>query len=147
MRVPFHYEPFPVHKPFHLTAAREKAAIGAVGSGKTIALCADAILLGLQQPGSRILIARNTVPSLRDTTEHEFLTLMQALPEELQEDRKAKTLLDLSQISRAGGHTDRITLPNGTEFYFRSLDDWRKLMSFNLCAFYIDGASEVDPAA
>lgn len=147
MRVPFHYEPFPVHKPFHLTAAREKAAIGAVGSGKTIALCADAILLGLQQPGSRILIARNTVPSLRDTTEHEFLTLMQALPEELQEDRKAKTLLDLSQISRAGGHTDRITLPNGTEFYFRSLDDWRKLMSFNLCAFYIDEASEVDPAA
>lgn len=144
MQIEFNYTPFPVHLPFHQTHAREKAAIGAVGSGKTIALCADAILLGLQQPGSRILIARNTVPSLRDTTEHEFLSLMNSIPE-AKEGIQKKTLYDISDISRAGGHTDRITLPNGTEFYFRSLDDWRKLMSFNLCAFYIDEASEVSP--
>lgn len=93
------------------------------------------------------MIARNTVPSLRDTTEHEFLSLMQSLPDEMQDDRKAKTLLDLSTVTRSGGHTDRITLPNGSEYYFRSLDDWRKHMSLNLCAFYIDEASEVDPQA
>ena len=142
MEIRFNYTPFPVHIAFHQTRAREKAAIGAVGSGKTIALCADAILLGLQQPGSRILIARQTVPSLRDTTEHEFLSLLNSIPEELEGIQK-KTLYDICDISRAGGHTDRITFPNGTEFYFRSLDDWRKLMSFNLCAFYIDEASEV----
>lgn len=145
--VPFHYTPFPVHLPFHLTRVREKAAIGAVGSGKTIALCGDALLLGLQQPGSKILIARQSIPSLRVTTENEFLSLMQALPEDMQEDRKAKTLYDLSNITRSGGHTDQIILPNGTEYYFRSLDDWRKLMSLNLCAFYIDEASEVDSQA
>lgn len=146
MDIAFNYTPFPVHLPFHQTAAREKAAIGAVGSGKTIALCADAILLGLQQPGSRIMIARNTVPSLRDTTEHEFLSLMNSIPEHL-EGVQRKTLYDIADISRSGGHTDRITLPNGSEFIFRSLDDWRKHMSLNLCAFYIDEASEVDPAA
>jgi PBSX family phage terminase large subunit len=125
-----------------MTRAREKAAIGAVGSGKTIALCADAILLGLQQPGSRILIARQTVPSLRDTTEHEFLQLINSIPEELEGIQK-KTLYDLCEIRKSGGHVDRIIFPNGSEFLFRSLDDWRKLMSLNLAAFYVDEASEI----
>lgn len=143
--IEFNYEPFPIHVPFHKTTAREKAAIGAVGSGKTIALCADAILLGLEQPGSRILIARQTVPSLRDTTEYEFLSLMQSIPDELRETgRKVTTLYDVADISRSGGHTDKIVLHNGTEYLFRSLDDWRKLMSLNLAAFYIDEASEID---
>lgn len=146
MRIEFDYTPFPVHHGFHYTTAREKAAIGAVGSGKTIALCADAILLALQQPGSRILVTRQTVPSLRDTTEHEFLGLMNSIPEHLEGIQK-KTLYDVSTITRTGGHTDRITFPNGSEVYFRSLDDWRKLMSFNLCAFYIDEASEVSADA
>jgi len=138
----FNYTPFDVHIPFHQTSAREKAAIGAVGSGKTIALCADAILLGLQQPGSRILIARQTVPSLRDTTEHEFLSLLNAIPEELEGVQK-KSLYDLCEVRRSGGHVDRLMLPNGSEYLFRSLDDWRKLMSLNIAAFYIDEASEI----
>lgn len=142
MDVAFNYTPFPVHVPFHQTSAREKAAIGAVGSGKTIALCADAILLGLQQPGSRILIARQTVPSLRDTTEHEFLSLLNSVPEELEGVQK-KTLYDLCEVRRSGGHVDRLMLPNGSEYLFRSLDDWRKLMSLNIAAFYIDEASEI----
>lgn len=138
----FNYKPFVVHEPFHMTSAREKAAIGAVGSGKTIALCADAILLGLQQPGSRILIARQTVPSLRDTTEHEFLQLLNSIPEELEGVQK-KTLYDLCEVRRSGGHVDRLMLPNGSEYLFRSLDDWRKLMSLNIAAFYVDEASEI----
>lgn len=113
-----------------------------MGSGKTIALCADAILLGLQQPGSRILIARQTVPSLRDTTEHEFLSLLNSIPEELEGVQK-KTLYDLCEIRKSGGHADRVILPNGSEYLFRSLDDWRKLMSLNLAAFYVDEASEI----
>lgn len=141
--VPFNYTPFPVHVPFHQTRAREKAAIGAVGSGKTIALCADAILLALEQPGSRILVSRQTVPSLRDTTEYEFLSLLQHIPEEFQETQK-HSLYDLCDITRSGGHTDRIVFPTGSEVLFRSLDDWRKLMSLNLAAFYVDEASEID---
>ena len=142
--IPFNYTPIPIHLPFHTTSAREKAAVGAVGSGKTLALCGDAILLGLQQPGSRIMIARNTVPALKITTEHEFLTMLQARTDAQYEDPDSKTLYDFCTISRSGGHVDSITFPNGSEFYFRSLDDWRKHMSVNLAAFYIDEASEVE---
>ena len=142
MDIAFEYQPFPVHLGFHLTSAREKAAIGAVGSGKTITLCGDAILLGLQQPGSKILIARQTIPSLKDTTEGEFLNLLMARPED-EEGEDRPTLYDLCEVKRSGGHVSNLTLPNGTEYLFRSLDDWRKLMGLNLAAFYIDEASEV----
>lgn len=140
------YDAFPVHEGFHRTQAREKAAIGAVGSGKTIALCADAITLGLEQPGSRIMIARHTIPSLRDTTETEFVALI-STPPEGEEDQV--TLWDLCDkgpgtVSRLGGHIDRIVFPNGTEYLFRSLDNWRKHMSLNLAAVYIDEASECE---
>lgn len=137
----FDYTPFPIHSPFHLTTSREKALIGAVGSGKTVALCADAILLGLNQPGSRILVARQTVPSLRDTTEHELLTLLSSIPEDRDGEQKT-TLYDLCEFRRAGGHVDHLILPNGSEIMFRPLDDWRKLMSLNLAGIYVDEASE-----
>jgi PBSX family phage terminase large subunit len=145
------YKPFPIHEAYHRTRAREKAAIGAVGSGKTIALCADAIQLGLQQPGSRIMIARQTIPALRDTTETEFVNLIATPPDE--DADEYMTLWDLcvrgpgpglGQVSRLGGHIDRIVFPNGTEFLFRSLDNWRKHMSLNLAAVYIDEASECE---
>ncbi len=140
------YTPFPIHIPFHTTRAREKAAIGAVGSGKTIALCADALTFGLEQPGSRILIGRWTVPALRDTTEYEFINLISTLPED-QEGTGAKTLFDLIQendgIRREAGHIRELRLPNGTVFLFRSLDNWTRLMSYNLAAIYIDEASEI----
>jgi PBSX family phage terminase large subunit len=113
-----------------------------VGSGKTIALCADAILLGLQQPGSKILIARQTIPALKDTTEGEFVNLLMSRPEDAEED-DIPTLYDLCEIKKSAGHIANIIFPNGSEYLFRSLDDWRKLMGLNLAAFYIDEASEV----
>lgn len=140
------YEPFPIHIPFHKTKAREKAAIGAVGSGKTIALCADAIVLALEQPGSRILIGRWTVPALRDTTEYEFINLISTLPDEL-DGTDAKTLYQLIDandgIRREAGHVRELWFPNGSQILFRSLDNWQRLMSYNLAAIYIDEASEL----
>jgi PBSX family phage terminase large subunit len=141
MEVPFVYEPFAVHTPFHMTRAREKAAIGAVGSGKTLALCADAVGLALSQPGSRIMVARQTIPALRDTTETEFINLLTMRPEN---EETGKTLWDLCDVKKQAGHTDRIYFPNGSEVLFRSLDDWRKHMSLNLAAVYIDEASEIE---
>lgn len=141
--IKFPYKPFPIHEPFHQTAVREKALIGAVGSGKTIALCADAIILALTQPGSRIVVARQTVPSLRDTTEKELLALLSQIPEEMEGIQK-ETLYDLCKTRRMGGHVDTLMFPNGSEILFRSLDDWRKLMSLNLCGIFVDEASETD---
>jgi PBSX family phage terminase large subunit len=139
--IPFVYEAFPVHVPFHMTRAREKAAIGAVGSGKTLALCADAIGLALSQPGSRIMVARQTIPALRDTTETEFVNL---LTQRREDEESGQTLWDLCDAKRQAGHIDRIYFPNGSEVLFRSLDDWRKHMSLNLAAVYIDEASEAE---
>ncbi len=141
MEVAFVYEPFPVHLPFHMTKVREKAAIGAVGSGKTLALCADAIGLALNQPGSRIMIARQTTPALRDTTETEFVNLLTQRPAD---NDTGTTLWELCEPKRMAGHIDRIYFPNGSEVLFRSLDDWRKHMSLNLAAVYIDEASEIE---
>lgn len=114
-----------------------------MGSGKTIALCADAILLALQQPGSLILVTRQTITSLKDTTEAELVNLLQALPPDLEEDTEALTLWDLCKVKKSGGHISHIEFPNGSMILFRGLDDWRKLMGFNLCAIYIDEATEV----
>lgn len=143
MEVPFVYDPFPVHVPFHMTRAREKAAIGAVGSGKTLALCADAIGLALSQPGSRIMVARQTIPALRDTTETELINMLSSRRDD-EDERTTKTLWDLCEKSRQAGHIERIFFPNGSEILLRSLDDWRKHMSLNLAAVYIDEASEVE---
>ena len=139
----FDYKPLAIHESFHRTAVREKALIGAVGSGKTIALCADAVLLALTQPGSRIIVARQTVPSLRDTTERELLALITRLPDHLSRTGN-KTLYDYCETRRMGGHVDTLSFPNGSEIMFRSLDDWRKLMSLNVCGIFIDEASETD---
>lgn len=144
MDVPFCYKPLPVHEPFHASHATERAAIGAVGSGKTIALCGDAIWNALKHPGSRIMIARQTATALRDTTEAEFFAILGDVPQS--SGQKAKSLLDLSDVTRSGGHTNTVTLPNGSEIMFRSLDDWRKHMSLNIAAVYVDEASEIDEA-
>ncbi len=58
MEVHFCYEPLPVHTPFHATPAREKLLLGAIGAGKTQALAADAISLGLTQPAITSQIKR-----------------------------------------------------------------------------------------
>ena len=129
--------------PWHLSTVREKAGIGAVGSGKTISLVADVIMFGLEQPGSRMMVCRDTVPALKETTEAELLNLISIPPPE-----GGKTLYDIiyenNWIRRSGGHVDKIWLPGGSEILFRSLDDWRKLMSLNLAYIGIDEANTID---
>lgn len=126
-----------VDSPNHLYLAGRSL----VPTHNTIALCGDAILRGLQQPGSKILICRQTVPALRDTTMAEFMSLLQRVPEELDTGAAVKTLWDLCEFSKS---TNTITFPNGSEFLFRPLDDWKKHMSLNLAYLYVDEASEID---
>lgn len=125
------YQPMPVHAPFHKSAAYERAMFGAFGSGKTYAVCAEAIAWCLEQPGIRGAIARLTIPSLRDTTEPIFFEL---LPPEI---------VAAGKISRSGGHVSQFTFPNGSVVYFRSLDDPQKWRSMNLGFLVYDEANEV----
>jgi PBSX family phage terminase large subunit len=128
------YTPLPVHAPFHTSTMGERAMFGGYGSGKSYALCAEAIAVGLEQPGSEILIARKTVTSLRDTTEAIFVSILSSSPE----------LWKACKTSRAGNHYSEITLPNGTVYYFRGMDNWMKHKSLSLAFIFYDELDELN---
>lgn len=120
MIVDFAYRPLPVHEPFHTSYAYERALAGAMGSGKSYAVCAEAIAWCLEQPGIRGMVTRKTIPSLRDSTESVFFDL---LPHELYK---------AGEVRKSGGHVDRFIFPNGSIVLFRSMDDFMKHKSLNL---------------
>lgn len=130
--VDFKYEPVPIHIPFHQSAASERALAGAFGSGKSYAICAEAIAWALEQPGIRGLITRKTIPELRDTTETVFFDI---LPHEIY---KAGT------IRRLGGHVSEFIFPHGSKILFRGIDDWQKHKSLNVGFIAWDEADEFD---
>lgn len=130
--ITFDYKPIPVHAPFHMSPAPERFLFGAFGSGKTWAICAEAIAWCLEFPGIRGLIARRTVPELRDTTETVFFEI---LPHEL---RQAGT------EKRTGGHVESFTFPNGSKVLFRAIDEWEKLKSLNVGFIAWDEVDEFD---
>lgn len=132
-QVKFDYKPLTVHAPFHRSRERERAIIGGYGSGKSYGGCAEAIALGLEQPGSEILITRKTVPALRDTTEAIFVSLL------------PPAFWDQCKTTRAGGHLNTVQFPNGSLYYFRGMDDWKKLRSLNLAFIFYDEADEFSP--
>lgn len=131
-QITFDYRPLAVHRAFHASSARRKCLFGAYGSGKTYALCAEAIALALEQPGSDILIVRRTVPELRDTTETVFLSIL------------PPALFQACRPSRIGGHYEKVVFPNGSIVRFRGIDDWVKYRSMNVCAIFWDEADEFD---
>lgn len=132
MQIDFAYNPFPIFAPFHASPVHERAMFGAFGSGKSYALCAEAIAWCLEQPGIRGLIGRRYIPELRDTTEHVFFDI---LPPELAQ---------AGTIRRMGGHIESFTFPNGSKVLFRGLDDWFKHKSLNIGFLAIDEADELD---
>lgn len=142
------YKPFPVHLPLHLSTSREKCAIGSVGSGKTLALCGEAIRWANDVPGRKLMVCRNTVPSLRDSTEDEFISLLSTPPMDDDEDEAPITLWEIIEqeklLKRSGGHVDHFYFPNGSQVMFRSLDKWSKIMSYNLSFIGVDEANEID---
>ncbi len=130
------YEPLAVHEPFHASAARYKLAIGGYGSGKSRALCWEAILFALEQPGSDMILARKFAPSLKDSTEAIFFD---CLPQ---------VLLDMAlaanprAIVRLGGHVASFQFHNGTLLKFKGIEDWQKEKSQNVAWIGWDEADE-----
>jgi len=130
--IEFGSKPLPVHIPFHASPAYERALFGAFGSGKTYAICDEAIAWCLEHSGIRGLITRRTVPELRDTTETVFFD---RLPDELYRTGTEK---------RTGGHVESFTFSNGSKVLFRSIDDWQKHKSLNVGFIAWDEADEFD---
>src|SRR5215475_15072560 len=63
------YDPLPSQKAFHDLEARFKGFSGPVGSGKSQALCQEAIRLSYLNPGRLGLMGAPTYQMLRDATQ------------------------------------------------------------------------------
>jgi PBSX family phage terminase large subunit len=132
VNITFDYDPIPAFQPFHRSGAEERCLFGAMGSGKSYAICAEAIVRALEFPGIRGLIVRKTIPELKNTTETVFFDLLPA------------KLYQAGVTKRTGGHYDCFIFPNGSEIYFRSVGDWKEFKSWNLGFIVWDELNEFD---
>src|ERR1035437_1517839 len=117
------YDPLPSQKAFHECPARFKGFSGPVGSGKSQALCHEAIRLCYQNPGRTGLLGAPTYPMLRDATQATLLEILNdnRIPFE---HNKAENLLIISE-TRA-------------RILFRSMDEFERLRGTNLAWFGLD---------
>ncbi len=117
------YQPLPSQRLFHSSRARFKGFSGPIGSGKSQALCQEAIRLSYLNQGRTGLIGAPTYPMLRDATQTAlFETLSSAgIPFEF---NKAEMLLLLKDTQ------SRVLL--------RSLDEYERLRGTNLAWFGVD---------
>ena len=116
---------------FHKAPQMFKLYGGAMGGGKTWALCAEAVALSCDYPGNRGYICRNTNVDFTRTT----LTVLD------------KLLRDAGLIAEHHKSSPSYyTLTNGSIIYYGGLDDSpdseERLRSFDLGWFAIDEASE-----
>jgi hypothetical protein len=120
---PIQYKPLPSQEKFHASKARFKGFSGPIGSGKSQALCQEAIRLAYLNPGRTGLLGAPTFPMLRDATQAAlFESLIQSeVPFEF---NKAENMLTLSDT--------------GSRIIFRAVDDFERLRGTNLAWFGVD---------
>jgi hypothetical protein len=108
---------------FHRSTALFKGFSGPVGSGKSRALCYEALKLSYQNRGCTGVIGAPTYPMLRDSTLKAFLELLEenGVPYRF---HKAEYSLDI--------------LEPGSQILFRSLDFFERIRGTNLAWFGID---------
>ena len=106
------YEPLPSQLRFHDSAARFKGFSGPIGSGKSQALCNEAIKLAYLNAGRAGLIGAPTYPMLRDATQTSLFEVLRdnGLPFEFNKAENQLTLKD-----------------TGSKIIFRPLDDFERL--------------------
>lgn len=117
------YDALPSQKRFHQAKARFKGFSGPIGSGKSQALCHEAIRLSYENPGRQGLIGAPTFPMLRDATQRTVFQLLEEnrLPFDFNKSENCITMRD----------TD-------SRIVFRSVDDFERLRGTNLAWFGVD---------
>lgn len=123
---------------------RSVAYVGALGSGKSWALCRAAIGLALTYPGMRILIGRHHSTDLRDTTKVTFFELITELEDKIREQYEPEMRSQVPPVGEMHKADNDFEFSNGSVILFRSLDEAeKKYKSLNIAAVGIDEASEV----
>ena len=117
------YSPLPSQERFHRSEARFKGFSGSIGSGKSQALCHEAIRLSYLNPGRTGLIGAPTYPMLRDATMVALLEILgtNQVPFDLNRSEFVLTFSD-----------------TGSRVLLRSLEEYERLRGTNLAWFGID---------
>jgi hypothetical protein len=134
VRVRSPYAPLPPQQAFRSSRAKIRGYGGAMGGGKSRAICEEAFDLALDHPGIRILIARQRHTSIIETTKKTMVE--EVLPIEL--------LAHPDTKKKESGGEDYIRLPNGSTFLFVGLEDPVRWFSSQLGALFFDEAHEID---
>ena len=123
LRIEIDYVPLPSQSKFHTSTARFKGFSGPIGSGKSQALCQEAIRLSYLNPGRQGLIGAPTYPMLRDATLTSFLEV-----------------LNRNRIRHELNKSESVLLmkDTGSRIYFRAVDDFERLRGTNLAWFGLD---------
>ena len=121
--VEIEYEALPSQARFHDLTSRFKGFSGPVGSGKSQALCQEAIRLSYMNPGRLGLLGAPTFPMLRDATQAALFEILERskIPYEF---NKAENSVVFTEV--------------GSKVLFRSLDNYERLRGTNLAWFGID---------
>ena len=117
------YSPLPSQLAFHRQLERFKGFSGPVGSGKSAALCAEAIRAAYANPGRTGLIGAPSLAMLRDSTCTALLQILAA-----------------AEVPHTYTRSDScivLTEP-GARILLRSLDDYERLRGPNLAWFGVD---------
>jgi hypothetical protein len=126
------YAPLPSQRRFHASAARFKGFSGPIGSGKSQALCQEAIKLSYINAGRVGLIGAPTYPMLRDATLATVFEILDAnhLPYEYSKGDNVLTMTD-----------------SGSRILCRSVDEFQRLRGTNLAWFALDELTYTPEAA
>jgi hypothetical protein len=113
----------PSQQRFHALRARFKGFSGPIGSGKSAALCHEAIRKAYQNPGCMGLLGAPTYPMLRDATQRALVAVLDEneLPYNW---NRSESFIELTQC--------------GSRILLRSLEEYERLRGTNLAWFGVD---------
>ena len=117
------YQPLPSQKRFHDSKARFKGFSGPIGSGKSQALCQEAIKLSYINAGRTGLIGAPTYPMLRDATVAALIEVLERneIPHE---------------VNR--GENYLVMRETRSKILFRAVEEFERLRGSNLAWFGLD---------
>ena len=126
------YTPLPSQKRFHESGARFKGFSGPIGSGKSQALCQEALKLSYVNPGRTGLLGAPTYPMLRDATQAALLEILDrnGIPHEW---NRAENFLVLKETR--------------SRILFRAVEEFERLRGSNLAWFGLDELTYAPEAA
>ena len=127
--------PTPKQQLFRDSPARFRLYGGAVGGGKSVALCAESLRLSLAYPGNRGFLCRHETKALRLTTLTTLLNLI----------GKLETLTGSKLLSNHHKTEQLLYFTNGSVILYGALgevQDFERIKSLEIGFFAIDEASE-----